>query len=453
MKPIRTLKVSVSGVRGVIGDTLKPLLLCRFARAFATYLEGGSLAVGCDTRTSGEMVKHAVFAGLLSSGMRVVDLGVCPVPTLQFAVRRLGMRGGIAVTASHNPAEWNALKFIKASGTFLNRYEAQELLSLYHQQEFISVPARHIQSVETYGPAVEDHLEEILAVIEPPAEPRFKVVIDCCNGAGAVAAPRLLERLGCEVVEIHCRPDGHFPRPPEPLPQNLGELCRAVKEEGADIGFAQDADADRLAIVSDRGEAIGEEYTLALCAYFILSRGEKGPLVTNLSASRMIDEVAARFDCPVHRTPVGEVHVAEKIEDVKAVLGGEGNGGVIYPRVNLARDSFVAMTMVLSLMRSLNRKVSRLVDLFPSYRMVKLRYEVHPHRMARLLEELREAYRDEKVTLLDGLKIERPEGWIHIRASNTEPITRVVIEARDEETLKAYQKEITQRLPGVRQSG
>lgn len=453
MKPIKTLKVSISGVRGVIGDTLKPLLLCRFARAFATYMGTGSIVVGRDTRTSGEMVKHAVLSGLLSSGMRVIDVDICPVPTIQFAVRKLQARGGIAITASHNPAEWNALKFIKASGCFLNAYEAEELLSLYHQEEFNEVGASRILSLDAYDCAVEDHLQRIIETIQPPLEPKLKVAVDCCNGAGSVMTPSLLRKLRCEVVELNCTPNGYFSRPPEPLPANLGELCRAVCEHKADIGLAQDADADRLAIVSETGSAIGEEYTLALCTDFVLPR-EKGTVVVNLSTSRMIDDIAKSFDSRVIRTKIGEVNVTERMQEEEAVIGGEGNGGVIYPRVNMARDSFVAVTMIVSLMRLLGeghccKPISEVTQLFPAYKMTKLRYEIHPHRIPTLLEKLESIYRNEEVNCLDGLKINREEGWIHLRASNTEPVMRVLIEARTEELLRAYEQEVAEQIEAL----
>lgn len=441
MRPIKTLKVSISGVRGVVGDSLKPQLLCRFAQSFATYLGAGSIVVGRDTRKSGEMVKSAVLAGLLASGMRVIDVDICPVPTIQFAVRRLRSRGAIALTASHNPAEWNALKFIKNSGCFLNRYEAEELLSLYHQQEFNEVPASKIQPLDFYQQAVRDHLQKILDVIQPPAAPPLRVALDCCNGAGAVMSPILLRELGCEVIELNCKPSGDFHRPPEPVAENLSELCRLVKGKKADVGFAQDADADRLAVVSEEGIAIGEEYTLALCTYYVLSR-EQGNVVVNLATSRMIDDIAETFGCRVYRTKIGEVNVTERMEEVEALIGGEGNGGVIYPKVNPARDSFVAMAMILGLMRSINQPVSELVRLFPSYEMVKLKFDIHPHYVATLLRELKRVYKNEDINLTDGLKINRKEGWIQLRPSNTEPLMRVVIEARDKRTLHAYQSEI-----------
>ncbi|MFQ5739180.1 MAG: phosphoglucosamine mutase [Acidobacteriota bacterium] len=441
MKPIKTLKVSISGIRGVVGDSLKPLLVCRFAESFATYLGEGSILVGRDTRTSGEMVTHAVLAGLMSSGMSVIDVDICPVPTIQFLVRKLRCKGGIAITASHNPPQWNALKFIKSSGCFLNRYEAEELLSVYHQEEFKQVEASRLQPVAQYPAALGDHLRHILQTLRPRLTPRLKVVVDCCDGAGSTLTPLLVKELGCDVVPLNCKPSGYFPRPPEPVPENLSQLCETVRRHHADVGFAQDADADRLAIVSDQGVAIGEEYTLALCARTVLAR-EQGPVVTNLSTSRMIEDIAGSFGCPVHRSRVGEVNVTELMEERGAIFGGEGNGGVIYPRVNMARDSFVGMTLVVDLIRSSGFTVTELIDQLPRYRMAKSVYEMHPHRIPALIEELTTAYGGEKLNLLDGLKIEREEGWIHIRPSNTEPILRVVIEARDEVTLKAFHEEI-----------
>ncbi len=444
MKPIQTLKVSVSGIRAVVGDTLDPELVCRFCRAFATYLGPGTLVLGRDTRTSGEMVSHAAVAGLLASGMRVVDVGVCPVPTIQLAVRNLRARGGIALTASHNPAEWNALKFIKRDGCFLNPYEASELLALYHQREF-RTSGPQPPPLETYPGAVQDHLDRIRERLAPASEPPLTVAVDCCNGAGAVMTPRLLESLGCRVVELNCRPDGRFPRPPEPLPANLEPLCRLVRESGADLGFAQDADADRLAVVSEEGVAIGEEYTLAMCTRLALSR-QPGPVVVNLSTSRMIEAVAEDFGCPVHRSPIGEVHVTETMRRVGAVIGGEGNGGVIHPGVNLARDSFVAMTMILELIRTTGQPVSRLVSALPGYRMEKLVLRVHPHRVSGLIGALADRYRGERINREDGLKIEREDGWIHLRPSNTEPILRLVVEASDDGTFQAYREEFERAI-------
>ncbi len=445
MKPIKTLKVSVSGIRGVVGDTLKPQLVCRFAQSFATYLGQASVVVGRDTRTSGEMVKHATVSGLLSAGVRVVDVGICPVPTVQLAVRRLRARGGVAITASHNPAQWNALKFIKGDGCFLNQYEAEELLALYHQQEFRRLETETVPPLDPYGHAVDDHIQQILERLEPATRPSIRVAVDCCNGAGSVMTPQFLQRLGCEVAAVHTTPDGRFPRPPEPLAQNLTDLVDLVKKSGAQVGFAQDADADRLAIVSEQGDPLGEEMTLALCTWAVLEK-KRGPVVTNLSTSRMIDDIAARFECDSHRSRIGEVNVTEMMQEKGAVIGGEGNGGVIHPGVNLARDSFVAMTLILGLMRSSGRTISQLAGELPSYEMDKAVRQIHPHRISDLIEHLAAVYRGEKLNRLDGLKIDRDRGWIHVRPSNTEPILRVVIEAADREVLERYQSEIAAHL-------
>ncbi|UCF36826.1 MAG: phosphoglucosamine mutase [Acidobacteriota bacterium] len=439
------MKVSISGVRGVVGDSLKPSLICRFTRAFATYVGKGDIVIGRDTRRSGEMVEYAVRAGLLASGMSATTVGICPVPTIQLAVKNRRCRGGIAITASHNPAQWNALKFIKGSGHFLNQYQSEELLALYHQEEFNEVGTEKIRPFQHYSDAIEDHIREIKERIRPASGPRLRVVVDCCNGAGSVMSPGLLRELGCEVIELHCEPNGYFPRPPEPVPANLTDLKKAVIEHRADVGFAQDADADRLAIVSEKGEAIGEEYTLALCTLHILSH-ERGTVACNLSTSRMIDDIAGRFGCPVLRTKIGEVNVTEKMLEADALIGGEGNGGVIFPRVNMARDSFVAMTLILELMRERGQTVSQLTRLFPAYRMDKAALGIHPHRISNLIDDLAVIYSNEETNNLDGLKIERPDGWIHLRPSNTEPIMRVVIEAKDQATLKRYQAEIAEKI-------
>src|ERR1044071_6205156 len=322
MPAIPTLKISISGVRGVIGQSLTPTLLTRFAQAFGTHTGSGTIVVGRDPRTSGEMVKHAVIAGILSSGGRVVDIGVCPVPTVQLQVRLRKAQGGIAITASHNPAEWNALKFIGSNGLFLDAGQARELLDIYHQGEYTKVGSEEIRSVEEVTGATEAHVQAILDALGPlPSQgKRLRVVLDSCNGAGSIVGPKLLEALGAEVIPINVTPDGSFPRPAEPVPENLGDLCDAVKEHKADVGFAQDMDADRLAIVSDRGEPIGEDYTLVLAALYVLQR-ERGPVVANLSTTSALDDIAQQFGCPVIRTKIGEVNVTDGMQLHHAVIG------------------------------------------------------------------------------------------------------------------------------------
>jgi len=435
MRAIPTLKISISGVRGVVGESLTPTLLTRFAQAFGTYVGPGAIVIGRDTRTSGEMVRQAVVAGLLSSGCRVVDLDVCPVPTVQLLVRRRGARGGLAITASHNPAEWNALKFINSAGLFLTAAQARQLLDIYHQGEYVKVTGAEMRSVEAAPGAIDLHVKAVMDALGPlpqGTQRKLRVVVDSCNGAGSIVAPRLLAALGAEVVPINTTPDGLFPRGAEPVPENLGALREAVRESGADVGFAQDMDADRLAVVDERGEAVGEEYTLVLAARHVLAR-ERGPVVANLSTTRVLDAVAREFDCPVFRSKIGEANVTEEMQRRGAVIGGEGNGGVIYPRINFARDSLVGMALVLHLLAATARTVSEILGELPRSFMFKEKLACRSDRIGRVLKRVRGRYARWPQDLRDGVKVTLPEGWLLVRGSNTEPIIRLVAEAETEE--------------------
>ncbi len=433
MRAIPTLKISISGVRGVVGQSLTPTLLTRFAEAFGTHTGSGTIVLGRDPRTSGEMVKHAVVAGLLSTGSRVVDIGICPVPTVQLQVRHRRAQGGIAITASHNPAEWNALKFISSTGLFLDAGQARELLDIYHQGEYTKVGGAELRTVEEVEGATDLHIKTILDVLGPlpQTRKRLRVVLDSCNGAGSLVGPKLIEALGAEVIRLNTTPDGSFPRPAEPLPENLGDLCRVVKEHQADIGFAQDMDADRLAIVSNEGEPIGEDYTLVLAVLYVLGR-ERGPVVANLSTTSAVIDVAKKFDCPVFLTKIGEVNVTDAMQQQRAVIGGEGNGGVIYPRINFARDSLVGMALVLHLLAESGKTVIELLKDIPRYTMVKEKMACPSDRIQGVLRMVRQDYAKFQMDLRDGVKVIVPEGWLLVRGSNTEPIVRVVAEARDE---------------------
>ena len=433
MRAIPTLKISISGVRGVIGQSLTPTLLTRFAQAFGTHTGSGTIVVGRDPRTSGEMVKHAVIAGILSSGGRVVDIGVCPVPTVQMQVRRRRANGGIAITASHNPAEWNALKFIGANGLFLDSGQARELLDIYHQGEYTKVGGEEIRSVEEVEGATAAHIKAVIDALGtlPPAKKRLRVVLDSCNGAGSIVGPKLLEALGAEVIPINVTPDGSFPRPAEPLPENLGDLCAAVKQHDADVGFAQDMDADRLAIVSEQGSPIGEDYTLVLATLYVLGH-EAGPVVANLSTTSALEDVTKKFGCPLFLTKIGEVNVTDKMQQANAVIGGEGNGGVIYPRINFARDSLVGMALVLHLLAESGKTITQLLDQFPRYSVVKEKMLCPSEKIPAVLKMLRQEYEKFPLDTRDGVKVTLPEGWFLVRGSNTEPIVRVVAESRSE---------------------
>jgi len=446
MRAIPSLKISISGVRGVVGDSLTPALVTRFGQAFGTYLGGGRVIVGRDPRTSGEMVWQAVVAGLVSSGCRVVDLGVCPTPTVQLMVRRLEARGGIAITASHNPPEWNALKFVGGDGRFLDSERGRELVDVYHQGDYTRVDGARMRPVETRPDAVDRHVAivvEALGRLETQRAPR--VVVDGSNGAGSIAAPRLLAALGADVTAIHVTPDGSFPRPSEPTPENLTALAERVRREGADVGFALDMDADRLAVVSEAGAPLGEERTLLLAARQVLAT-TPGPVVTNLSTTHALDAMAARFGCQVVRTPVGEAHVAGAMARAGAVVGGEGNGGVIFPRVNLARDSLVGMALVLHLMAGERRPISAVVADLPPVHMVKWRVPCPSDRIGRILRQVRRAYEPAPMNLSDGVKVVVDGGWFHVRGSNTEPILRLVAEAGSDEAAERLASAVAAKI-------
>ena len=433
MRAIPTLKISISGVRGVIGQSLTPSLLTRFAQAFGTYVGPGTIVIGRDPRTSGEMVKQAVIAGLLSTGCRIIDIGICPVPTVQLLVRRQRAIGGIAITASHNPAEWNALKFIGGDGLFLNSDSAREMLDIYHQGEYTKVAGSEMRQVDELSGAIDVHIQAIIDALGPLPESgkRLKVVLDSCNGAASLAGPRLLEALGTEVIPINVTPDGTFPRPPEPLPENLDALRNAVRQHGADVGFAQDMDADRLAVVSEQGAAIGEDYTLVLATLYVLTH-QRGPVVSNLTTTSALQEVATRFDSPFFLTKIGEVNVTEEMQKQNAVIGGEGNGGVIYPRINFARDSLVGMALVLHLLAETGQTITELVNSLPKFNIIKDKLTCPSHKIAGVLRMIRKEYADYSMDLRDGVKVLLPNGWFLVRGSNTEPIIRVTAEAENE---------------------
>jgi phosphomannomutase len=359
---------------------------------------------------------------------------MCPVPTIQMLVRHHHAQGGIAITASHNPAEWNALKFVGHDGLFLNSGRAREMLDIYHQGEYLKVSGFEMREVEEISGATDLHIQNILDVVGllPPRERPLRVVLDACNGAGSLVGPKLLEALGAEVISINVIPNGLFPRPAEPLAENLGALCEAVKENRADIGFAQDMDADRLAIVSEQGIPIGEDYTLVLATLYVLGK-QPGAVVANLSSSSVLQEVANRFNCQLHLTRIGEANVTEVMQKERAIIGGEGNGGVIYPTINFARDSLVGMALVLHLLAETNQTITELVNSFPRFSMIKAKLPCPSDKIPTVLRMLRKEYSNYPLDLRDGVKVILPDGWFLVRGSNTEPIIRVIAEAASEQ--------------------
>lgn len=439
------LMISVSGVRGVVGEGLDPITVARFGAAFGTFLgKGSKVVVGRDTRTSGEMVKSLAVGGLLSTGCKVIDVGICPTPTVQVAVMHHKAEGGVAITASHNPAEWNALKFMGPEGIFLDSAQGERLVSIFENpQSYRYAKWDEIRPVEGDEGAVERHIEAVLSLVNVGAirGRKFKVAVDCCNGAGALVIPELLSRLGCEVIPLHCQPNGLFPHNPEPVAENIGELCQLVRESGADVGFAFDADVDRLAIVSERGEPLGEEHTLALVVDYVLSR-RPGVVVTNVSTSMAIDDVAERYGCKVVRTPVGEVNVCKAMREHGAVIGGEGNGGIIVPDLHYGRDALIGAALVLEYMAEAGEPISALAGRIPRYFMVKGKMPL-PQGVSReeLLSKVRAALEGLKMDLTDGVKVICEDGWLHIRPSGTEPVVRIIAEAEGEERARELVEE------------
>lgn len=431
-----SLMIGVSGVRGVIGKSLTPELITRFAMAFGTYLRGGTVIVGRDTRVSGAMVKHSVFAGLISTGCQIIDLGIATTPSCSLSIVELKADGGIVISGSHNPVEWNALKFFRNDGICLNVEQGKELLDIYYQGSFRHAPWHSLKEDKQDYNAGQRHMKKVMAntdvdLIHHRAP---KVVLDSCNGAGSIITPKFLRQMGCEVTEVHCEPNGLFPHNPEPIFVNLGDLCAKVKEVGADIGFAQDADADRLAIVDENGQFLGEEYTLALAVLATLEHG-KGPVVINLSTSRMSEDVARRFGCEVVHTPVGEANVAERMKAVHAVIGGEGNGGVINPEVHYGRDSLSGMAIVLQLLAQRGKKLSEIAAELPRYYMRKVKIDCTRDVALELVRRVQHEYAGQKMNQEDGIRIDWPDAWIHVRPSGTEPAVRIIGEATTPEKI------------------
>jgi phosphomannomutase len=432
------LMVSVSGIRGRVGDALTPDVVARYSAAFGAWSLGQSgsraVVVGRDSRVSGPMFHRIVVGTLQLVGCDVIDIGLTTTPGCQLAVEHHHACGGVMLSASHNPIEWNALKLIGSSGLFLEASEGAAMRELLQS----SIPYAtwdRIGAVEFDQEVAVRHLAAVLAIpyvdVEAIRRKRFKVALDCVRGSGSTIMPMLLAALGCEVVSINMEPDGHFPREPEPIPENLTALEGLVKESGADIGFAVDPDVDRLAIVSDEGRAIGEDYTLALAAKLVL-RHRRGPVVTNLSTSLLVEDVAREAGVEAIRAPVGEVNVATRMRVEHAPVGGEGNGGVILPEVHLGRDAPIGAALLLQLLVEEGRPLSAVARSLPSYVIVKDKLARPNASLDVVYGALRSAFPDAAADMQDGLRLGWPDRWVHVRPSGTEPIVRVIAEAPDE---------------------
>ena len=435
-KPI----VSVSGVRGEVGVSLDIRVITQFAMAFGTFVGGRTVIIGRDSRTSSPTIRHAVLAGLFATGCHVIDVGLCPTPTILLMAKALGAQGSITVTASHNPVAWNGIEFASDSGRLLTEAERGELMRIYETEDFALAPWNEQGTLETYGDAVGYHLNQILCspwlALDLIRKAELKVVIDCGNGAGSVVSPSLLRKLGCRVVELNCVADGHFRRPAEPTPEALDELCKTVLVSGADIGFAHDGDADRLVVVTERGVPLSGEWTLAFIADFML-RKTKGDVVATVSTSRMLDDIAANHGVALHRTKVGVGWVVEKMHEVNATLGGEGTGGVIYPNIHYTTDGIASIAAMTQYLAESRATVTQLVESMPQYQMCRKKLEIPSQELATHLVNLAlEVYKEAgdpgtepQLELTDGVKRVWNDRWVNIRPSGTEPVIRVFSEA------------------------
>ncbi|MBM3313094.1 phosphoglucosamine mutase [candidate division WOR-3 bacterium] len=446
----------ISGLRGIVGESLFPETVTRYAAAFGTFVGHGTVAVGRDCRASGEMVHAAALAGLMAVGCEVMDLGVCPTPTVVYFTRRGTVAGAIMLTASHNPEQWNGMKFISREGQFLSSEEVTAFRKLVKGKGAKYADWDALRPVKKNPNAIYAHINSILSnelfrSIRPALlERKLKVGVDAVNGAASVAACQLVEALGAEPVRLHCQVEpmkqgATFPRKPEPEAQNLGELCHLVRERKLDLGIAFDPDGDRFSCVDETGAPLGEEATICLACQYVLPK-RKGTVVVNLSTTRAVEEVCAGLGATVERTPVGEANVAERMEKVQAVLGGEGNGGVVLPELNFTRDGLVAAATVIGLLSQGREPLSVIGATLPRYHMLKSTMSLSREHLAEREERLARAFEGAQVDRQDGLKFSLADSWVHVRPSNTEPIVRIITEGKTETQTKELFERVRKAL-------
>ncbi|MFC1537828.1 phosphoglucosamine mutase [Candidatus Latescibacterota bacterium] len=429
------LMISVSGVRGIYGDGLDDAVAEKFAYSYGT-IYSGTVVIGRDSRKSGEALMRAVISGLTKAGADVIDLGLTSTPTVEMAVTAKNASGGVIITASHNPGEWNGLKFLGPDGVFLDAAEGEKVLDIFHATDDISAKSPR-GTVRTWNAANKHHIDSIFALdmIDTAliASRKFTVCLDTVNGAGGPICSHILEKLGCDVHPVNTEPTGDFAHGAEPVAENLGELCRIVKAHNADIGFAVDPDVDRLSIVNEHGVAIGEEYTLALVIDYLMSKSIK-TAACNLSTSRMNDDAAAKHGGIVHRAPVGEINVVRKMREVGARIGGEGNGGVILSALHEGRDAVLGIALILQFMAESGKTIGELAASIPSYSMIKEKISITERNS--WITPLKQQFAGTQMDEQDGVKIILPDSWVHVRQSNTEPIVRVIAEAPTEKAAR-----------------
>ena len=454
---------SISGIRGTIGgkvdENLTPIDAIKFAAAYGSWLKGQSgkehvkVVIGRDARISGEMIQNLVQYTLIGLGIDVVNIGLSTTPTVEVAVPLEKADGGIILTASHNPKEWNALKLLNNKGEFVSDEDGKAILRIAQENDFSFATVDHLGKLSHDDRYIDLHIEKVLALplVTPEAiqKKKFRVVVDAVNSTGGIAIPRLLERLGVEVVKLYCEPNGHFPHNPEPLKEHLGDICKRVVEEKADFGIVVDPDVDRLAFITDQGEMFGEEYTLVACADYVLGK-TKGNVVSNLSSSRALRDIAQKHGVTYSAAAVGEVNVVTEMKRVGAIIGGEGNGGIIYPELHYGRDALVGVALFLSLLAKRGSSVQQLRESYPAYFMsknkIQLTEQINPDQILKAMEQ---KYAHEQTTTIDGLKIDFSESWVHLRKSNTEPIIRIYTEAKSQKEADELAQRFIQEMQAL----
>ena len=454
---------SISGIRGTIGgkvdENLTPIDAIKFAAAYGSWLKGQSgkehvkVVIGRDARISGEMIQNLVQYTLIGLGIDVVNIGLSTTPTVEVAVPLEKADGGIILTASHNPKEWNALKLLNNKGEFVSDEDGKAILRIAQENDFSFATVDNLGKLSHDDRYIDLHIEKVLALplVTPEAiqKKKFRVVVDAVNSTGGIAIPRLLERLGVEVVKLYCEPNGHFPHNPEPLKEHLGDICKIVVEEKADFGIVVDPDVDRLAFITDQGEMFGEEYTLVACADYVLGK-TKGNVVSNLSSSRALRDIAQKHGVTYSAAAVGEVNVVTEMKRVGAIIGGEGNGGIIYPELHYGRDALVGVALFLSLLAERGSNVQQLRESYPAYFMsknkIQLTEQINPDQILKAMEQ---KYAHEQTTTIDGLKIDFSESWVHLRKSNTEPIIRIYTEAKSQKEADELAQRFIQEMQAL----
>ena len=454
---------SISGIRGTIGgkvdENLTPIDAVKFAAAYGSWLKGQvgkehvKVVIGRDARISGEMIQNLVQYTLIGLGIDVVNIGLSTTPTVEVAVPLEKADGGIILTASHNPKEWNALKLLNDKGEFVSDQDGKAILKIAQENDFSFATVDHLGKFNYDDRYIDLHIEKVLALplVTPEAiqKKKFRVVVDAVNSTGGIAIPRLLERLGVEVVKLYCEPNGHFPHNPEPLKEHLGDICKKVVEEKADFGIVVDPDVDRLAFITDQGEMFGEEYTLVACADYVLSKA-KGNVVSNLSSSRALRDIAQKYGVTYSAAAVGEVNVVTEMKRVEAIIGGEGNGGIIYPELHYGRDALVGVALFLSLLAERGGSVQQLRESYPAYFMsknkIQLTEQINPDQILKAMEQ---KYAHEQTTTIDGLKIDFADSWVHLRKSNTEPIIRIYTEGKSQKEADELAQRFIQEMQAL----